>query len=58
MFCDERSVEVILDLVAPVGVSQLSERLSLDLADTLTGDLELLSNLFKGAGSAVYQTES
>ena len=39
-------------------MTKLSERLCLDLSDTLTSDVELLSNLLKCAGSTVLKTES
>ena len=34
-------------------MTELSESLCLDLTDTLTGDIELLTNLLEGMGSAV-----
>ena len=40
------------------GMAQFSQRLGLDLADTLTGNIKLFSNLFEGTGSAVVKTET
>ena len=39
-------------------VTELTERLCLDLTDTLTGDIKLLTDLFKRSRSAVVKTES
>ena len=39
-------------------MAELSESLGLDLADTLTGYVELLANLFKGAGASIFNTEA
>ena len=44
-----RSIKEVLDLFASAGVAELSESLSLDLADTLTGNVELLAYFFEGA---------
>ena len=40
------------------GVTELTKRLCLDLADTLTGNVELLADLFEGAASAVFKSET
>ena len=39
-------------------MTQLAQRLGLDLADTLTGDVELLADLLEGAGTAVLDAEA
>lgn len=39
-------------------VSELLHRTKLDLADSLTGDVELGSDFLKGSGSAIVQSES
>ena len=39
-------------------MAKLAERFCLDLADTLTGDIELLTNLLKSALLAVCKTET
>ena len=43
------SVQEVLYLLASAGVAELSECLCLDLADTLTGNVEALTYLLKGA---------
>ena len=52
------SVQKILELLAAGGVAQLAQRLRLDLADALTGDIELLADLLKRAGTAVLDAEA
>src|SRR5512139_409178 len=42
-----RLLDEALELLAPARVAQLPERLGLDLADALAGDLELLAHLFQ-----------
>ena len=39
-------------------MTQLAQRLGLDLADTLTGYVELLADLLEGAGMAVLDAEA
>ena len=39
-------------------MSELSERFCLDLADTLTGNVEFLAHFFKSAASSVLKTEA
>ena len=39
-------------------MAQLAQGLGLDLADTLTGDVELLAHLLQGAGAAVLDAEA
>ena len=39
-------------------MTQLAQRLGLDLADTLTGNVELLADLLEGAGMAVLDAEA
>ena len=51
------SIQEIAQLFAAAGVAQFPQGLGLDLADALTGDVELLAHLFQGAGSAVLQAE-
>ena len=43
------SVKEVLDLLASAWVTELSESLCFDLADTLTGYVETLSNFFESA---------
>ena len=43
------SVQEVLYLLASAGVAELSECLCLDLADTLTGNVEALTYLLKSA---------
>ena len=50
--------QIILQGFGTGGMTKLSECLSLDLSDTLTCDIELLSYLLKGAGSAVLKSKS
>ena len=50
--------KIILEGLGTRGMSQLTERLCLDLSDTLSCDLELLSNLLEGSGSAVLKTKA
>ena len=38
-------------------MAQLAQRLGLDLADTLTGDVELLADLLERAGMTVLDAE-
>ena len=38
-------------------MAELTQSLGLDLTDTLTGDVELLAHLLKGAGAAILDTE-
>src|SRR5947207_12445804 len=51
------AVEELLELLAPLRVAQLGQRLGFDLADALPGDAELLADLFERAGLAVDQPE-
>src|SRR6478736_3806567 len=53
----EPLLEVVLELAAPGRVAQLAERLGLDLADALAGDVELLADLLEGAGTPVLEAE-
>jgi len=38
-------------------VAQFAQRLRLDLADALSGDVELLAHFFERSGATVLQTE-
>src|SRR3954464_2653523 len=49
------TLEEPLELPAPDGMLQLADRLGLDLADPLAGDLEDPAHLFEGVGVAVAQ---
>src|SRR4029453_8938589 len=49
--------EVVLELAAPGRVTQLAQRLRLDLADPLAGHVELLADLLEGPGTPVLQAE-
>jgi len=51
------SRQVVAQLTASAGVTQAAQRLSLNLADALTGDAELLAHLFQGVGVAIHQPE-
>src|SRR6186713_973722 len=51
-------LQVVLELAAPRRVAQLAQRLRLDLADPLAGDVELLADLLEGPGPAVLQPEA
>ena len=50
-------LEVVLELPAPGRVAELAERLRLDLADPLAGDVELLAHLLEGPGAPVLEPE-
>ncbi len=39
-------------------MTELAQRLGLDLADTLAGDMELAADLFEGAAAAVLEAEA
>ena len=51
-------IQEIPQLLGAAGVAQLAQGLGLDLADTLTGDVELLADLLQGAGAAVHDAEA
>src|SRR5205814_6546547 len=53
----ERLLQVVLELAAPGWVAQLAQRLGLDLADALTGDVEFLADLLERPGAAVFKPE-
>ena len=50
--------DVVPELLASRRVTELAQSLRLDLADTLTGDVELLADLLKGVGMAVGESEA
>src|SRR6187200_2658566 len=52
-----RLLEIVLELAAPAGVSQLAKCFRFDLADALAGDVELLADLLEGAGAPVLEAE-
>src|SRR5687768_17992661 len=52
------SLQVVLELPAPAGVTQLPQRLRLDLTDALARDIELAADLFERPRAAVLQTEA
>ena len=52
------SIQEIAQLFAAAGVAELAQRLGFDLADTLTGDIELLADLLQRAGAAVLKAEA
>src|SRR4051794_6764147 len=56
-FAVRDSFEVVLELPAPARVPQLAQRLRLDLADALTGDVELLADLLERACAPVLEAE-
>ena len=39
-------------------MTKLTKRLCLDLSDTLSGDLKLLTNLLEGSGTTVLKSET
>ena len=51
-------LQEVPQLLAPGRVSQLAERLGLDLPYSLTGDGELTSDFFKRAAASVLKPES
>ena len=51
-------VQKILQLLGARRMTQLTQRLCLDLADTLTSYVEFLADLLEGAGMAVLDTEA
>ena len=53
-----RLFEVVAQQLVATGMTELLERLGLDLADTLAGDLEDVADLFEGAGVAVLEPEA
>ena len=52
------SIQKVLQLFAAAGVAQLAQGLGLDLADTLTGNIELLAHFLQRAGAAIRQIEA
>src|SRR6478736_3652555 len=50
--------EVVLELAAAGWVAQLAQRLGLDLADPLAGDVDLLAHLLEGPGTPVLEAEA
>ena len=54
----ENSVQKVLQFLGTTGVPQLTQRLCFDLTDPLTGDIELLTNLFQCAAATVFQTKA
>jgi len=53
-----RSVQVVLQAAAAAGVTELAQRLRLDLADAFARDAELLADLFEGAAAAIVEAET
>src|SRR6185503_8557036 len=47
-FPPELLLQVVLELAAPARVTQLAQRLRLDLADALAGHVELLAHFLEG----------
>ena len=54
----DKSIQKALQMAGAAGMAELAEGLGLDLADTLAGDVELLTHLLKSAGAAVVETEA
>ena len=52
------SIQEVSQFFGAAGVAELSEGLSLDLADAFAGDAELLAHLFEGAGTAVHNSKA
>jgi len=48
-----RLLQIVAELFGAGGVAELAQRLGLDLADALSGDVELAADLFEGAAAAV-----
>jgi hypothetical protein len=55
--CRAQSLSVT-ELLAAARVAQLAERLGLDLADALAGDLEVLADLFEGVVALLADAEA
>ena len=53
-----RLFEVIAQKLGSAGVTELAKCLCLDLTNTLTGDVEFLTNLFKRAGATIFKTKA
>src|SRR5438034_722859 len=51
-------LQVVLELAAPRRVTQLAQRLRLDLPDALACDVELAPHLFERPGAPVFETET
>ncbi len=51
-------LQVVLQLAAARGVAKLAQRLGLDLADPLTGHVELLAHLLQSPGTPVLKAEA
>src|SRR6185436_18628677 len=51
-------LQVVLELPAAGRVAQLAQRLGLDLADPLAGDVELLADLLERSGTPVLEAEA
>ena len=47
-----------LEMSCTAGMAKLAQRLCLDLTDTLTSDIEFLSDLLEGTRSAIVETET
>src|SRR4051794_36623751 len=56
--CECELLQVVLELPGPRRVAQLAQRLRLDLADPLAGDVELLADLLEGARAPVFESEA
>ena len=50
-------LQVVLQLAAAGWVAELAQRLGLDLADPLAGDVELLAHFLERSGTPVLETE-
>src|SRR5450759_3732222 len=51
-------LEIVLELAGAARVAQLAQRLGLDLADALAGDVELLAHFLESAGPTVFEAEA
>ena len=52
------SIQEVAQLFAAAGVAQLAQGFCFDLADTFTGNVELLAHLFQRAGAAIFQAKA
>src|SRR5215472_14031924 len=51
-------IQVILQLAAAAGVTQLAQSLGFDLTNTLAGHMELFADFFQRAATAIVQAEA
>ena len=54
----QKSIKESLEMSCSAGVAQLSERLRLDLTDSLSCNVEFLSDLLQRSASAIVKSEA